>query len=229
MNEEELKALIGETAFKAMNDDQKKAALAKFAAPKPEPEPKPEPKGGKKDDEEDDEEDDLRRKAAKGRQTNEEKIAETRSIEGALKFNLGVQDFVKSNADLLPSEIQDILKTAEKESYDSAIEKSSAIKSSFIQSFFEIEANREALTAAQKVQLDDFLKLTKTGKESKASAIYENIFEPALETLRKVKKAEELGKSRSGLASGNAVMDGYKNRLVSGAKKTHLGVNEKGA
>lgn len=224
MDEKELETLVGEAAFKAMSAEQKTAALAKFAPPK-----KDDPKPPKKEDdeEEDDEEDDLRKKAAKGKQSNEDKIAETRSIEGALKFNLGVTDFVKTHADLLPSNIQEILRVAEKETYDSAIEKAGALKAAFIQEFFEVKDNVDALTASQKVQLADYLKLTKTGKESKAASIYENIFEPALETLKKVKKAEELGKARSGFATGNAVQDGYKERLMNNAKKTHLG--EKGA
>lgn len=221
MNEDELKATIGEAAFNAMTPESRAALLGKFTPPKKEEPPK------KKDDEEADDEDesDLRTKAAKGKQSAEEKALETRSIEGALKFNLGVQDFVKTNSDLLPSEIGEILKTAEKETYDSAIEKAGAMKSAFIQAFFSVQENVDALTASQKTQLDDFLKLTKTGKEAKAASIYENIFEPALETLRKVKKAVELGKARNGFATGNAVQDGYKQRLMKIHKSN---ANEKG-
>jgi hypothetical protein len=127
----------------------------------------------------------------------------------------------------MPNEIQEILTAAEKEKYDSATEKASAIKRAFIESFFAVQDNVDLLTTAQKATLDDYLKLTKNGKEAKAETVFENLFEPALETLKKVKKAEELGKARSGYASSSKVEDGYKARLMSGSKKTYLG--EKGA
>ncbi len=246
MNEEELKELVGEKAFDAMSADQRSALIAKYSKSKDDDEGGGKGKGGKKDDKKsksraDDEEDDsdqddeddsdqddgLRGKAAKNRRDQEDRKTETKRLEGALKFNLSLGDFMKSNGDLMPSEIQEILKTAEKEKYDSAIEKASAIKRAFVESFFAVAENVELLTTAQKAALDDYSKLTKNGKEAKAEVIFENLFEPALETLKKVKKAEELGKARSGFASGSKVEDQYKARLQAGSRKTYLG--EKGA
>lgn len=222
MNEQELKATIGEAAFKAMSAEQVKATLDKFQKPAPKEEPKPEPKDDKKEKHEET----LRDKASKEKQTEDEKKAEMAGIEKALTFNLTAQDFVKQNADLLPNDIGEILKIADKEKYDTAMQKAKAVKTAFIQSFFSVQSNVELLTAHQKSALDDYLKLTKNGKEDKAVFIFENIFEPAFETLKKVKKAEELGKSRSGLAASSKVEDGYKARLMASSRKTHL--NEKG-
>lgn len=179
----------------------------------------------KKVTENESDQDDLREKARKEREDKESKGAESKRIENALKFNLSIADFVKQNADALPNEIPDILKTADKENYDSAIQRASAMKKSIIEAFFAVQQNVDLLTTSQKSALDDYLKLTKNGKEQKAEAIYENLFEPAIETLKKVKKAEELGKARHGLASGSKVEEGYKARLIAHARKTHL--NEK--
>ncbi len=221
MEEKEIIAMVGQGAWDAMSADQRTALSGKVAKPKEEPKPEP------KKEEPKPEGDPLRDKVEAERKAKEEGQASTKRIESALKFNLGIANFVKDNGDLLPSEIPEILKVADKENYDSAIQKANAVKVSFIQSFFSVKDHTEALTASQKVQLDDFLKLTKNGKEEKAEAIYENLFEPALETIKKVKKAEELGKARTGFASGTKVEDAYKARLMNSSKKTYLG--EKGA
>ncbi len=171
-------------------------------------------------------EDDLQTKARKEKEAGADKVKEMRQVESALKFNIAIADFVKTNEDLLPSEIPSILRVADGENYDTAFQRATAVKVAMIQSFFKIQDNVSALTASQKTKLDDFLKLTKNGKEQEAEAIYENLFEPALETMRKVKKAEEVGKARHGFASGNKVADDYKQRLLNNSKKTHLG--EKG-
>jgi hypothetical protein len=173
--------------------------------------------------------DDLRKKVQKDKETNEEIAAQTKHIERALGFNMRIHTFVKDNADLLPAEIGAIVAQADKETYDNAQAKASAMKKSIIESYFAIQANMEAITPAQKVALDDYLKLTKTGKEQKAADIYENIFEPALETTRKVKKAEEVGRSRTGFGHSNDTNTAYKDRLIKIARKTHLGEKEERA
>lgn len=189
----------------------------------------PEPKGDKDDGEAGDEDKDatLRDKIKKQKEREEERRQENRRIESALKFNLSINDFVKNNEDLLPSEIPEILKAADKEKYDSAIERANIVKSNLIQAFFAVQSNLDLLTANQKAQLDDYLKLTKNGKEQRAELIYENIFEPAIETLRKVKKAEEVGKANAGFSSGSKSENAYKEKLMAISRKTHLG--EKGA
>lgn len=172
-------------------------------------------------------EDDLLKKTAQGKKDADDKKSESQKLEKALKFTMTVETFVKDNADALPSEFSDILKTAEKETYDSQAEKASALKAAMVQSFFQVQDNRDLLTASQKAQLDDYLKLTKNGKEEKAEHIFENLLEPALESLKRVKKATELGKARAGFATSTKVEDQYKARLMQVSRKTYLG--EKGA
>lgn len=228
MNEEELKALVGDKAFEAMSEDQRKAAIAKFTPPKKDDDGGDKDKGDKsKSKKDDDDDDDLNDRVRKQKEAEAAKAAETKGLESAITFNFGVKKFVEDNVDLLPSDIPDLLKAAEAEKYDSAVQKAAAIKQAFVKSFFNVQSNVDLLTAAQKASLDEFQNLTKNGKEEKIQAIYENLFEPALETLKKVKKAEELGKARSGFASSSKAEDSYKQKLMDVSRKAYL--NQKGA
>lgn len=227
MDEKELEALKTSnpkayehiTGLKAKADeaDKYKTELEGLKSKKKTDDPPP-------DDEDDD---DLNEKARKAKEAKEKDAVKTKELEGALKFNLSVADFVKSNKDLLPTEVEDVLKEAEKESYDSAFEKANAVKAGMIKAYFSVQANLDFLTASHKTQIDDYFKLTKNGREEKAAQIFENIFEPAIETMKKVKKAEELGKASGGHSGGSKHENAYKEKLMNVSKKTHLG--EKGA
>lgn len=177
----------------------------------------------KEEDEEDDE--DLNDKAKKAKEQAGKDAQKTKELEGALKFNLGVSEFVKSHKDLLSTEVEDVIKQAEKETYDSAIEKASAVKAGIIKAFFSVQANVDDLSSSRKTRIEDYLKLTPKGRAEKAADVYE-IFEDAIETAKKVKKAQELGKASGGHSGGSKVENAYKEKLMNVSKKTHLG--EKG-
>ncbi len=167
---------------------------------------------------------DLNQKVKQQRDQDDKRSQDTKALESALTFNLTSSEFLKQNESVLPKDISDIFKAAEKETYGSAIEKSQAMKSAIIQSFFSQQSNVEYLTESQKVSLADFLKLTKNGKEEKSKDIYDNLFEPALGTLKRVKKAEELGRANSGLNSSTDAEQAYKNKLMQmGEKKFFKG------
>lgn len=212
MTPEEIEALKTENEANKAEAAKLKADIEALKNP-----PKQEPKK---------EEDDLQAKAKKEKEESDKNTNNSKQIEGAIKFNLGVNDFVKNNKDILPSEVETILKVAEKENYDTATAKANAVKVGIVQSFFAIQSNLDTLTQAQKSQLEDFQKLTKNGKEDRASHVFENIFEPAIEMLKKLKKAEEVGKARSGFSSGSSVENDYKQRLMNGALKAHLKVKQ---
>lgn len=179
-------------------------------------------KNPKKPDPKDD--DGLNEKARKEREAAEKEAASTKEIERALGFNLGIDQFVKTNESLLPTDIASIVKLAHKENYANATAKAGALKAAIIQSYFGVQANVDALTAGQKRTLDEYLKLTKDRKEQNAPDIYENVFEPALETIRKVKKAEEVGRSRAGFANPSDADAAYKAKMVKHSQAAHLGV-----
>lgn len=230
MDENELKATMGETAFNGMSAEQKSALMAKITktttpppAPNnqnPPPAQTPGANGGENDD--------LRDKANKEKLKIEKENSDIAVMEKAIGFVHLLPDFLKQNKDILPSSFEGIVSASDRENYATKIEKSNAVKSSFVQEFFAIQSNVDLLTPAQKVTLDDYLKLTKNEKEKKSQVIFENLFEPTLELIKRVKKAEELGKARSGLASDDATQSAYKDRLMSASKAVHLG-QKKGA
>lgn len=193
--------------LKAKFEAQEKELAALKAKGDPNPNPKPDDKS-------------LAEKAEAERKAKEAKDLESKSLEAALKFNLGSKDFVKNNASLLPQNIQGIFDAAEKENYGSAVQKANAIKVGIVSEFFALQANLDLLTDHQKQSLEDFKKLTKDVKEERVQGIFDSIFEPTLETLRKVKKAEALQK---GLATPSDAQDAYKQRLMAGSRKHHLG------
>jgi hypothetical protein len=163
---------------------------------------------------------DLKRKAELERESKEKKDLESKQLESALKFSLSSKEWLKNNSSLLPKETADIFTMAEKEKFDSAIDKDSEVKSGIVQKFFEIQANVDLLTPGQKIGLEDFLKLTKNGKREKAQQVYEMIFEPALEMLRRVKKAEALS---GGFGNPDDAQNEYKEKLMKLSKKHYLG------
>lgn len=165
--------------------------------------------------------DDLLKKAEAERKLKESKGADSKSLESALKFTIAAPEWLKTNLSLLPKDVEGIFTAAAKESYDDEVQKASAIKSGVVQSFFKVQENMDLLTSAQKIVLDDWLKLTKTGREEKAQAIYDSIFEPSFEMLKRLKKAATL--SQSGARNSDDAETAYKTKLISGSKKHYLG------
>lgn len=163
---------------------------------------------------------DLQEKARREREKADREGARTRQLENALKFNLKSAEFLKQNGSLLPKDVSDIFGQAEKENFSDAIEKDSAIKSGLIQSFFAVQANVDMLTAGQKASLDEYLKLTKNEKQNRAQQMYDMVFEPAFEMLKRVKKAEALSK---GYGGGSDAETAYKQKLMASTRKHYLG------
>lgn len=171
-------------------------------------------------------EESLNDKARKEQEQRDKASADSKALEAALTFNLKADEFIKANESLLPKEISDIFKIAEKEKYDSAVQKANATKSAIVKAFFDIQSNMDLLTSAHKLGLEEYFRLTKNGREEKAQYVYENIFEPALEMLRRVKKAEELSRARYGLANPSDVDKAYAEKLMKLSRKHYLGEKE---
>lgn len=167
-----------------------------------------------------DEDPDLMSKARKESDANNKKDLDNKALESAVRFDLGSEKFLEENKTLLPKEVFEIFKQAKKETYGDSIEKSQALKSGIIQSFFSVQANVDLLTPGLKSSLDDYLKLTKNGKQEKAQQIYDTVFEPAFATLKAVKKAEALGK---GHGEGGAAEDAYKTKMSAYSREYYLG------
>ena len=159
------------------------------------------------------------------REAAEKKQGESKLLENAMRFNMGGAEWLKTNASLLPKNIPDLFKQAEKENYGSEIEKANAIKVGIVSEFFAQQSNLDLLTPGLKTALEDFLKLTKTVKHERASAIWDSVLEPALEMLKRTTKAAQLNR---GLGTPTDAEQAYKDRLMKGSRKHYLGEKENG-
>ncbi len=162
----------------------------------------------------------LADKARKAAEDKDKAAANEKGMEAALRFTMGSKDWAKANEGLLPKTIIGIFEQADKENYASAVEKANAIKVDVIGEFFKVQANLDLLSPGQKTALEDFLKLTKNGKQEEAHRVYDMVFEPALEMLKKVKKAEHLSLGHSPQSDAEQA---YKDKLIKGARKHYLG------
>lgn len=164
-------------AEKAKNADLLKRLEALEKAGKPDP--------AKPDD-------DLAAKAAKEREAKEKQGADTAKLEKAIRFTTGMADFVKTNATLLPKTLESILAQAEKEKYENAMEKASAVQVALVSEFFAVQSNLDLLTESQKNALAEFQALTKNVKQERVQQVYDMVFEPAFSTLKAVTKAKQV-------------------------------------
>lgn len=162
----------------------------------------------------------LADKVEADRKAKEKTTAETQKLEKALKFTLTSTDWVKTNATLLPKNIEGIFAQADKENYSSAMEKADAIKVGIVSEFFAIQSNLDLLTETQKISLEDFKKLTKTDKQDRVQNIYDAVFEPTFEMLKRVKKAEQISK---GLGDSTDSETAYKEKMKAISRKHYLG------
>jgi hypothetical protein len=159
----------------------------------------------------------------KVRKEQEEKAARDKDVgkmEASILFNVGIGKFVEENKDILPEECAALVKAAETERYESNTQKANAIKSAIIQSFFSLQAYVDMLTVSQKKSIDDYLKLTKNGREERADHVFENILEPQLQNVKRVKKAEDL--NRGGFGNGTKVDNDYLERTMKNSRKHYL-------
>lgn len=157
------------------------------------------------------EENDLAEKARKDREAKEKQTSETAKLEKAIRFTTGISDFVKTNASLLPKSLDGILAQAEKEKYDSAIEKAQAVQVALVSEFFAVQSNLDLLTESQKNALAEFSALTKNVKQERVQQLYDMIFEPAFKSLKDIAKAKQL---RDGEADPNDKKAAYAKRMA---------------
>lgn len=162
----------------------------------------------------------LADKVEADRKAKEKSTTDSQKLERALKFTITSNDWVKTNASLLPKNIEGIFAQAEKENYSSAIEKADAIKVGIVSEFFSIQSNLDLLTETQKINLEDFKKLTKTDKQERVQSVYDTVFEPTFEMLKRVKKAEQISK---GLGDPSDAESAYKEKMKAISRKHYLG------
>lgn len=162
----------------------------------------------------------LADKAKKEREEQEAQANSQKAMESAINFNISSKDFVKNNGSLLPKTIESIFVQAEKQNYDSAMQKANAIKAAIISEVFVVKDWVEHLTGPQKIEVENFLKLTNNGKQERVDNIYSMIFEPTLEMVRKIEKAKQLNNGTKNQSDGEKALA---ERMMKLSKKHYLG------
>lgn len=163
----------------------------------------------------------LADKAEKERIESEKRQADAKAIERDITFNLSIKDFVKTNAQLLPQGIEDVVRIAEGENYGSPAAKASAVRDSIISTFFKIQANRDTLTEWQRETLDNYFKLTKAGREAESSKIFATVFEPSFAMVKSIKAQEERSRSSQGYMTGSEADRAHQQKLIEHSSKRY--------
>ena len=162
---------------------------------------------------------DLASKAAKEREEGERRQAETKGLEAAVAFNHGIKEWAKTNAVLLPKSIDSIIAAADKETYDSAVQKSNAIKEALVSEFFAQQSNLDLLTQTQKNALEEFKKLTKNSKQERVQTLFDTVFEPTFESLKRERKASQV---RQGLGDPSNMETAHEAKMKAISQKRYF-------
>lgn len=197
MNEEQLKALIGEAAFNAMSAEQRAALMGKFKPAADDPNKavmeainaiKAEVAALKP--QKTDDGDPLLDKVQKDKKAAAERKALEEQISAATLFNDKFDTFLKEYAGILPEDVNELPKAASETDYPDKIKRANALKSSLVTSFFKEEANKKLLSESQNARLKAWLTLGKDARAEEAHSIYESIFEPTINHARSIRQAQ---------------------------------------
>lgn len=161
--------------------------------------------------------DDMRDRNRRDNEQRETAQREQARVESAVTFNLTLGKWCDDNKELLPAEIPEILKRSATENFESASAKAAELRSAIILSFFDLQENEDLLTASQKASLANYKKLSRTAKIEKAADFYETIFEPTFESLRKIRRAQDL--NAGGQSSQNTAL---RDRLIKQGQEVYL-------
>lgn len=194
-----------------LSKEQFDAIMAKLGGGTPTP--PAETKGGEGD------KGDLASKAAKDREEADRRANETKGLESAVTFNQGVKEWAKTNSVLLPKSIDSIIAAADKETYDSAVQKSNAIKEAIVSEFFAQQSNLDLLTSSQKNALEEFKKLTKNSKQERVQTLFDTVFEPTFESLKRERKATQV---RQGLGDPSNMETAHEAKMKAISQKRYL-------
>ena len=140
------------------------------------------------------EDDDLAKKAEAERLEREKLKSQTNVMASAIKYNMTASKWLEDNEKLLPDTVKGIFEAAEKENYDTDVDKANAIKVGVVSEFFAVQDNMDKLTDAQKIELEQFKKLTKTDKEQRVGKLYDQIFEPTFNHIKALERAKSVAK-----------------------------------
>lgn len=131
---------------------------------------------------------------------------EADELEGAIKFNLSISEFVSKNKNILPDETANIIKTAEERNFKNSSEKANAIRKGIIEAFVKYKENVEKLPQSIQAEVARFNSFTEREKEAQSKRFW-SIVEVGVECKILSRKAEQLQNNGGHGAAENSAFE----------------------
>lgn len=138
----------------------------------------------------------------------------------AVKFNLGIKDFVEKNKTLLPDESGKILLNIAAKSFKDANEQANITRKGLIDSFLSQKENINSLTVSMADRAKEYDNLAESEKE-KRSAEFWDLVETGVALKLGMKKAEALNKV-NGVTVGESSKNKLEGKFLAAAKKKYI-------
>lgn len=122
----------------------------------------------------------------------------------AAKFNLRFDTFLKEYAGVIPDDAQKIPTTASESDYPNELDRAAAMKASLMASFFKEEKNLRYLSESQLARWKTYQALGQVGRQEEADAVYDAVFEPAVNHARSIRQSEIKNKEVSYTGSSDS-------------------------
>lgn len=154
-----------------------------------------------------------------------QKEAETARMQDAIKFNLGVSQFVADNKDYLGKLAEGLVKTVNEKQFSDEVRKAAALKKNLLEDFFSLQENIDAAPEELKPRILSFKALADDDKEKQAAQFWDTL----TLTLGQKKLAAQVAAAKRARAGHfeetNDLIKQYNDRVF--AKRAHyLGEKE---
>lgn len=116
------------------------------------------------------------------------------SLANAIKFNLGIENFIKDNEAILPKEAKALFDTVNLKVYSTDVEKANVLRKGLIDQFIELKENFDILPNSLKERANKYKALTDDEK-AKQSGQFWDIVEIGAAHKVLIRKAEQLSKN----------------------------------
>lgn len=146
-----------------------------------------------------------------------EDLEKERTLE-AFKWNATIKDFLKSNKEYLPENLEDIINVLEAKSYASDVEKAQELKRAVVEQYIKNQDNLNNLPDSLKAKAEKYAGFTTKEKLDRALDYYD-IVETGIHTAKNIKKAEAIEKGGSESSEKSAVEE-YEEKMLNFSKET---------
>jgi len=138
-------------------------------------------------------------------------------VQESIKFNLGVQDFIEKNKNLLPEESPKILAAVATKTFKDDNEKANTTRKNLLDSFLEKQENISILTTSMQARANYFKSLAESDKE-KRSVEFWDLAEVGVALKAGARKAEALNRI-NGVNAGDDSKSVMESKFLAAAKE----------